>query len=91
VGNDGTFRSTAKITRLELAVMIARAFGEGLATLDSTGFTDDKDIPAWAKRAILAVREAGIVAGIGNNVFAPGAPATRAEAIAMIMNLLKVK
>ncbi|WP_171637804.1 RCC1 domain-containing protein [Paenibacillus plantarum] len=89
--NDGTFRPTANITRSELASMIARAYGAGLATVDSTGFADDRDIPAWAKPAILAVREAGIVEGIGNNVFAPSATATRAEAITMIINLLKAK
>ncbi|MFD0960980.1 S-layer homology domain-containing protein [Paenibacillus chungangensis] len=71
--------------------MIARAYGAGMATVDFTGFADDSDIPAWAKPEVLAVREAGIIEGIGNNVFAPDATATRAEAITMIMNLLKAK
>ncbi|PQP84142.1 hypothetical protein C0Q44_05975 [Paenibacillus sp. PCH8] len=89
--NDSTFRPTANITRSEMAAMIARVYGSGLATVDSTDFADDNDIPTWAKPAIQAVKEAGITQGIGNNLFAPHATASRAEAITMILNLLKVQ
>jgi len=89
--SDGTFRPTAKISRSELAVMIARAYSAniGKELSDPTGFSDDEDIPAWARAAVSAVREAGIVQGRSGNLFAPDATATRAEAVAMIMNLLQ--
>lgn len=87
---DGSFRPAANITRAELAVMIARAYGSNIETDASapTGFADDGDIPVWAKGAVAAVRQLGIVQGRNDGQFAPNATATRAEAVAMIMNLL---
>ncbi|GGG53559.1 discoidin domain-containing protein [Paenibacillus radicis (ex Gao et al. 2016)] len=87
--NDGSFRPSASVTRAELAVMIARASGAKLADVETTGFADDSEIPAWAKSAVSAIKEAEIVKGREGNTFAPNAKATRAEAITMILNLLK--
>jgi hypothetical protein len=88
---DGTFRSTASITRSELAVMIARAAGVDLTTASFTGFADDSQIPAWAKDEVAAVKKLGIVSGRNGNLFAPNETATRAEAVTIIMNLLQTK
>ena len=88
---DGSFRPSANITRAELAVMVARAYGASTPAGTSTGFADDGDIPAWATAAIAQVKSAGIVSGQGGNRFAPKANATRAEAVTIILNLLKAK
>jgi hypothetical protein len=89
--DDGRFRPAANITRAELAVMIARALGVDIeaGASASTGFADDGDIPVWAKGAVSAVRQSGIVQGRSDNRFAPDATATRAEAVTTILNLLQ--
>ncbi len=88
---DKTFRPSASISRSELVVMIARAAGVDRAATVLTGFADDSKIPAWAKRAIAAVKELGIVSGRNGNLFVKNETATRAEAVTIIMNLLQTK
>ncbi len=88
---DGSFRPGANISRAELAVMAARAYGETTSIHADTGFADDSDIPAWARAAIAKVKQLGIVSGQGGNRFAPNANATRAEAVTIILNLLHAK
>ncbi len=83
---DKTFRPSASISRSELVVMIARAGGVDRAATASTGFADDSEIPSWAKGAVAAVKELGIVSGRNGNLFAPNETATRAEAVTIIMN-----
>lgn len=85
---DGTFRPAENITRSELAVMIDRVVGRDVITATSTGFADDREVPSWAKEAVAAVKELGIVSGRNGNLFAPNETATRAEAVTIIMNLL---
>lgn len=89
--SDGSFRPGANISRAELAAMVARAYGTAAQTEASTDFADDGDIPVWAKPAIALVKKSGIVSGQGGNRFAPNANATRAEAVTIILNLLKAK
>jgi arabinogalactan endo-1,4-beta-galactosidase len=88
---DGSFRPFANIKRMEMAVMIAKAYGMGMAIGDTTGFSDDSEIPDWAKGAVIVIKQLGIVEGRGNNKFVPNETATRAEAATMIMNLLQAK
>ncbi|WP_341279729.1 InlB B-repeat-containing protein [Paenibacillus sp. FSL H8-0537] len=86
---DGTFRPTGEITRAEMAAMIAGALGKySEANATATSFADDKDIPAWAKAAVAYVKQASIVQGKGDNQFAPGDHATRAEAVTVLLNML---
>ncbi len=51
----------------------------------STNFTD-LDQVAWAKDAILALRDKGIVSGVGAGLFAPFEPVTREAFTTMIVN-----
>ncbi|MDQ0087591.1 hypothetical protein J2T12_000985 [Paenibacillus anaericanus] len=89
--NDGSFHPFANITRTEMAVMIAKAYGADLATGAMTGFSDDSEIPIWAKEAVEIMKQLHIVEGRGGNRFVPNETATRAEAVTMIMNLLYAK
>ena len=86
---DGSFRPDEPITRAEMAVMIARALKLPIEEVASTGFADDEAIPRWAKGAVKALRELGIVGGRGNNAFVPNATATRAEAVVMLLSMLE--
>ena len=88
---DGSFRPDKPVTRAEMAVMIARALGMADRNVVRTDFTDDEAIPAWAKGAAEALRETGIVLGRDGLRFAPGATATRVEAVVMLLRALEVR
>ena len=85
---DGSFRPDAKITRAEMAKMIANALKLSVESDATTDFADDMDIPTWAKGAVAAMKSLGIVAGTGNNRFNPDAPTTRAEAVTVLLKML---
>ncbi|OMF23847.1 asparaginase [Paenibacillus sp. FSL H8-0548] len=86
---DGSFRPSDNILRMEMVSMIAKGAGLTLESDAATSFADDKDIPAWAKSAVKAVSDKGIIQGRTGNVFAPKATASRADAITVIMNMLE--
>lgn len=84
---DGTFRSSAFITRAEMAAMLAKALH--LPTgVSGSGFMDDDRTPAWAKPYVAAVAGQGIMNGHDNGSFLPDAQATRAEAAAVMVRTL---
>ncbi|WP_281384869.1 InlB B-repeat-containing protein [Cohnella nanjingensis] len=85
---DGSFRPNAAVTRAEMAAMIANALGQPLEANAETGFADDKDIPAWAKGAVSAIRKLGLTEGKGANRFDPSGKMTRAEAVTVLLNLI---
>ncbi|MCV4235122.1 Ig-like domain-containing protein [Virgibacillus sp. LDC1] len=85
---DGSFRPNAKMTRAEMAAMIANALELSTKDIPTTSFSDDKAIPAWAKSSVEALKKLGIVKGIGAGDFNPSAQTTRAEAVIVLMNML---
>ncbi|MFC5469010.1 S-layer homology domain-containing protein [Cohnella suwonensis] len=82
---DGSFRPDAEITRAEMAAMIANALGHSADAQTTTGYSDDKDIPAWARAGVAYAKQSGIAQGKGDNRFAPQDRATRAEAVAVLL------
>ncbi|KRF10253.1 hypothetical protein ASG89_01590 [Paenibacillus sp. Soil766] len=84
--DDSTFRPNAEITRVEMAVMVAKAIGLK-GELDSTGFTDDESIPAWARGAVAELKSQGLMQGVGGNRFNPASYTTRAEAVTILTTL----
>ncbi|ULL16436.1 beta-xylosidase [Paenibacillus sp. H1-7] len=86
---DGSFRPDAEITRSEMVKMIANAMGQSGEKADTTGFADDTAIPDWARGAVATLCKRGIIEGKGGNQFAPGDQATRAEAIRVLLNMLR--
>ena len=86
---DGTFRPGANITRQELAAMLCR-YVDLIAnthlpmTVAKIAYNDDDKIAAFAKSSVDYLSEAGVLAGKGNNYFAPLANTTRAECAKMI-------
>ncbi|MCI3921154.1 S-layer homology domain-containing protein [Paenibacillus sp. TRM 82003] len=85
---DGTFRPNEGITRAEMAVLLANAIGATVEADAASGFADDKDIPSWARGAVHAMQRLGLVQGNGANEYAPNEPATRAEAVTILLNAL---
>lgn len=88
---DGNFRPDVLITRAEMAVMIAKALDLPLDSAGATNFTDDVKILAWAKTAVKGTQALGILEGRGAGRFAPAEPATRAEAVTVLLRMLEHK
>ncbi|URN95555.1 MAG: asparaginase domain-containing protein [Candidatus Pristimantibacillus lignocellulolyticus] len=86
---DGSFQPNRNINRMELVLMAVRAMDIDLSKYTTTTFADNGDIATWAKAAVAAAAEEGIIQGKGNNKFDPNGTATRAEAITIIMNMMK--
>ncbi|SFM30139.1 F5/8 type C domain-containing protein [Paenibacillus sp. 1_12] len=84
---DGSFWPNAEITRAEMALMLANAYGLAIDADTVTGFADDKDVPDWSKGAVAVMKKQKLLEGKGDNTFAPLAPATRAEAVTVLLNL----
>ncbi|NIK78693.1 hypothetical protein FHS15_003839 [Paenibacillus castaneae] len=87
---DGSFRPNAKISRSEMITMLSRALGITLDNAETTSYADDSDIPAWAKAAVKALAEAGIIQGRGGNRFVPNGTGTRAEAVTVLLGALEL-
>ena len=90
------FEPTARITREQMAVMIARslAFVSGKPNLPAnsqslTGFSDRESISSWAQSAVAGSVEVGIIAGVDGGRFEPQQFATRAQAATMLKRLLQ--
>lgn len=84
---DGTFRPDQHITRSEMANMLAKALSLSIDSVGATRFTDDLEIPFWAKGAVHSLSTAGVVIGRGGNRFVPNAPLTRAEAAVLLLQM----
>lgn len=101
---DGTFRPHERITREQMAVMLARAL-KLAAKLGSTaspgglpdesaaavldGFTDGASVRDWAVPSFAAAVDAGLIQGTPSGVLAPQRQATRAEAAVMLLRFLQ--
>ena len=93
-GWNGKFSPDAKISRQEIASMLARyvdkAAGYILPTsIAKVTFSDSSNISDYAEKAVTAMQQAGIINGYSNGSFGPNAEATRAEASKMIASLLQ--
>lgn len=90
---DNTFGGNDKITREDMMVILYRGIISTYAMVVKTDITnniaDFDEISDYAKNSVLMLSNLGIVSGKGNNIFAPKAFATRAEASVMLNNLLE--
>jgi len=94
-GENGRFLPGQNITRQDMAVMIYRyvvnvAKIQFPETNPAVTFADEEDIADYAREAVSAMQQAGILNGKGNNRFAPQEPATRAEAAKMLAILMQI-
>jgi len=83
---DGTFKPDASITRAEFATMLVKALA--LNTSGTTGTFTDVTAGAWYYGTVNAAASAGIVYGIGDNLFAPNALVTREQMAVMVAKAL---
>jgi hypothetical protein len=81
---DGSFRPDERMTRMQFAIMLARALklGDSEASFD---FADKADIPTWAEGHIAAAVKAGIMQGYEDGTLRPNAYMNRAQMMVMLL------
>lgn len=88
---EGKFSPDAKITREDMAKIIYGALRQKLNfNSGNMRYNDYHMISDYAKEAVKALSEAGIVKGEGQNLFSPKSYTTRAAAAQIIYNALSV-
>ena len=89
-----TFAPDSNITREQMAVIMknyADKMGYSIPkTLEAVTFTDNAQISSWAKDAVKAMQQAGVLSGKKNNRFDPQGNATRAEAATVLHRFVEV-
>jgi len=85
--NSNVFGPDDLITREQMAVIIFRAAKLPLP-IEEMQFADNNSISLWARDALTAVINSGIMKGYPNNTIQPQDSATRAEAVMVIVNAL---
>lgn len=86
--DNGNFDPAAKITRAEIVAILNRVADNAKAE-KAASFTDIGS--HWAKDAIAWAAEAGIVNGVGNDLFAPNDNATRQDTVVMLYKFVNLK
>lgn len=86
-GDGKNFSPEGNITRQDAAVIIARVLN--LETSNAATFADAGEIADYAGSAVAALAEKKFMNGKGDNLFAPKANLTRAEAAQLIYNILQ--
>lgn len=85
-----SFGTGSFVTRQDAAVMIYRYLkSTGYEfTMNGDDFADANDCAEYAKEAIKALKNSGLVSGNGDNTFNPNDSLTRAQAAVMIYNII---
>ena len=87
--NEASFGSGMNITRQDMAVILYRVAGNRFTIKDADKkFADDEMISDYAKEAVYALRDAGIINGVSDTEFAPKKNATRAETAVMLYRFM---
>lgn len=92
--DDGSFKPEKSITREEAAMLLYRTalcldysgFLEEY-TLSSYCYADNDEIGEWAREAVYQTQYAGVMSGVGDDMFAPKEYYTNEQSIATVMRL----
>lgn len=91
----GRFNPESPVSRLEAAVMLARAGNmkdEPDKEIESTlGAYKDKKQISFGRGSVAAAIKAGVIQGTGVNTFSPGAKTTRAQAAKLVTRLMVIQ
>lgn len=91
--NRKLFSPSNRVTRQEIAVMLIKELnilGKNVTPSYTKSFVDNELIDSWAYDAVAFATESNIISGVGSNMVAPLANATREEAM-VIVNKIAVK
>ncbi len=82
------FGPDVRITREQIASMVMRA-AQLTAGTENLLFTDQAEISVWARASVATLTRDGIIAGYTDGSFRPLQSATRAEAVTIVLNILR--
>ncbi|MEC0230676.1 S-layer homology domain-containing protein [Paenibacillus alba] len=86
---DSSFKPDATISRAEMVAIVSRIVNMRSVQQENTSsFADIHS--SFAEEQIKEASKAGIISGLGDGQFHPNSPATRAEALTAIMNILNL-
>jgi Leucine-rich repeat (LRR) protein len=86
---ENMFAPDSSLTREQAAVMLTRladVIGKTLPSVEAT-FADNSLISDWAIDGVGRIQAAGIMQGVGENMFAPKSPYTREQSILTMVRL----
>ncbi|MHA7965535.1 S-layer homology domain-containing protein [Paenibacillus sp. CAU 1782] len=90
---NGEFKPGNQMTREEVFVILYRGLKDKLKPVEDGAservFTDGGTISAWAREAIAALTQAGIISGYGDGSVRPQGFITRAEVAAIVAKLVE--
>jgi hypothetical protein len=93
-GYGNSFNPNQLVTRQEMSIILVNALGqqeEAMTNMNAkTNFTDDASIFAWSRGFVAVAVKDSLIKGYPDGSFSPQGDATRAEACAMVENLLKI-
>ena len=89
---DGLFAPNSLITREEAATILNRVLVLANREEKSIGelFGDDNSISDWAKDSVYSVRNAGVMNGMGDNMFVPKGNYTTEQAIITVLRVANI-
>ncbi len=86
---DGTFAPQAYVTRLQLALMLVRAGGDGLAVAPAGYACPFTDVPDYGRAAVATAYYNGLLVGKTSTMFDSYTAATRGYVVGMVYALLQ--
>ncbi|WP_410771128.1 alpha-amylase family glycosyl hydrolase [Fontibacillus sp. BL9] len=93
---DGTFRGNQTISREQMATILMKAYAHvtgqtasEVAGAVDAGFSDLGEASSYAVDSIKAAKALGIINGMGNNAFEPGATSTREQVAAVLIHFME--
>ena len=88
-GDGNLFRPYDNITRQDAAVIIYRLVSQHKSIGGNKVFSDRSDISEYAREAVASLADSGLIAGVGDNKFAPLVNLTRAQSAQLLWNTLE--
>lgn len=92
-GSGTTFGPKDTVTREQLATMMTRMLASEKEIGNLNGITapysDSEQISAWAYNNVIMAYQRNLMNGVGNNMFQPTAPTTRAQACTIIYRVME--
>lgn len=84
--SETTFEPSALLTREQFCTLVYNMYPEQFTNTEKYPFADYNDISDFAKPAVNALANAGTVSGVGDGMFAPKTPMSRAMVAQILYN-----
>lgn len=89
---EGRFAPDGQLTRAQVATLLDRALPPVPVNLDlDAEFRDGRQVPAWAREAMVRMRARGLVSGYEDKTLRPDRPLTRAELAVLLARFMEYR